>query len=831
MKKYLNLFFLLPFLFLVLTLSSCENLLIINETKLYKISFETNGGSPIETFRSCKIEKSPETQKEDARFAGWYLSANLTGTQVSFPFEPKEDTTLYAKWKQKYSVHFVTNGGTSVSDLKTDIIEICPDTTREGFYFDGWYESSDFGGQRIQFPYYPSEPVTIYAKWIKICHIQFETNGGSNVPELNTAIINSAPESIKTGYTLFGWYKEPELQNQVSFPFALTNDSILYAKWIPNKNTIYKVEHYKQNILLETNTDSYIFSESQNYYGTTDSLTQAASKVYKGFSAISFSQKYIAADGTTVVKIYYNRNKYTVTFDANGGSGNSVSQDFYYGCPEKLSNNTFTKTGYSFAGWATSKTGEVFYYNQDSFSPEQNLTLYAVWKEPKTVSYKVQHFQQTTALGNNYELITQDTQTLSGKTGELTNAVANKYTGFTAKTFSQTTINENGSTTVNIYYTRNQYTLTFNSNGGDGSMNSQIFYYGISQPLRTNTFEKSGYSFSGWSEYSNGILLYSDNQNISIETDTVLYAQWYYGITVSSAKIEDLDLTELSDSFTLQITGKITNSTLVLIAQKIANSNVEITLDLSKTQGLTTISPAAEEVSIFKDCTNLVSVILPPDLNTIGSFAFYKCTNLRYVYVPDSVQTIGNRAFSYCSSLESIELNEVETIGSLAFSYCKNLIYASIENTKTIGTYAFYSCSNLEELHLKNIEVIGSYSFSCNSKLTTTILINIDEIGNNSFNTCTNLSSIFVDAKTVGSCAFRECTSLTAVTFSGNLKKINNTSSYSIFNGCTVLTSVTFQNTEKWYYMISNNKYYLDVTNPANNASSLKYTSYIWYKE
>ena len=55
---------------LVLILSSCENLLLIDEVQLYEVSFETNGGTQIESFRSCKIEKAPETQKSDATFCG-----------------------------------------------------------------------------------------------------------------------------------------------------------------------------------------------------------------------------------------------------------------------------------------------------------------------------------------------------------------------------------------------------------------------------------------------------------------------------------------------------------------------------------------------------------------------------------------------------------------------------------------------------------------------------------------------------------------------------------------------------------------------------------------
>ena len=55
--------------------------------------------------------------------------------------------------------------------------------------------------------------------------------------------------------------------------------------------------------------------------GTTDEYTNAQPKLYSGFTQTGeIEQKKIAADGSTVVRIQYDRNKYTITFDANGGS-------------------------------------------------------------------------------------------------------------------------------------------------------------------------------------------------------------------------------------------------------------------------------------------------------------------------------------------------------------------------------------------------------------------------------------------------------------------------------------------------------------------------------
>lgn len=70
---------------------------------------------------------------------------------------------------------------------------------------------------------------------------------------------------------------------------------------------------------------------------------------------------------------------YTVIFDANGGNGTIASISVEEGSEITLPENTFTKTGYSFAGWATSADGNVSYSDKAKISITGNITLYAKW--------------------------------------------------------------------------------------------------------------------------------------------------------------------------------------------------------------------------------------------------------------------------------------------------------------------------------------------------------------------------------------------------------------------------------------------------------------------
>ena len=72
---------------------------------------------------------------------------------MSFPNEVKQDTTLYAGWKQvKFTVTFKTDGGSDVADMAVETIQTFPSTSYSGNIFIGWFADSNFNNE-VQFPY------------------------------------------------------------------------------------------------------------------------------------------------------------------------------------------------------------------------------------------------------------------------------------------------------------------------------------------------------------------------------------------------------------------------------------------------------------------------------------------------------------------------------------------------------------------------------------------------------------------------------------------------------------------------------------------------------
>jgi len=192
--------------------------------------------------------------------------------------------------------------------------------------------------------------------------ITYNLAGGTNAAT-NPASYNIETETItlaaaaKTGYTFGGWYSDSGFTAAVTqIAKGSTGAVTLYAKWAAATDTSYTVQHWQQNI--SDNNYSLVTADTQNLTGTTGAQTAAAAKSYTGFTAGTVTQSAIAADGSTVVKLYYSRNIITLTFDLAGGTtttpftaatttGGTLSGR--YGAPVSMADPV--KTGSTFAGW------------------------------------------------------------------------------------------------------------------------------------------------------------------------------------------------------------------------------------------------------------------------------------------------------------------------------------------------------------------------------------------------------------------------------------------------------------------------------------------------
>ncbi len=214
-------------------------------------------------------------------------------------------------------------------------------------------------------------------------------------------------DQLNPGFDLIGWKVEGldgDMQKSFTFDengcissFHMGPRSItLYGGgYTASTDTPYKIIYKTQNITM----DGYDYYDELEMQGTTStpevpSYTDALNHLadIPGFAArIDILEEVeILADGSAVVEVLYDRNSYTLTVHSNDdavASETTDTQTFYYGVPAQLTPHSFTRSGCSFAGWATTReranAGTVDYSEGANYTIGiGDADLYAVWMLP-----------------------------------------------------------------------------------------------------------------------------------------------------------------------------------------------------------------------------------------------------------------------------------------------------------------------------------------------------------------------------------------------------------------------------------------------------------------
>ena len=223
----------------------------------------------------------------------------------------------------------------------------------------------------------------------------------------------------------------------------------------------------------------------------------------------------------------------TITFRANGGTGNMPNQTIPHGVATALNPNTFTRANHIFAGWATTANGPVVYTDAQSISATANRTLHAVWESTALPTFTIT-FRANGGTGNmpNQTFQRDILQHLNANT--FTRA-GHEFVGWGTSAGGAVVYGD----TQSISITANRalyavwqpvapvtFTVTFVANDGGSATTTQTFTQGNAQTLRENTFTRAGFIFVGWALAPNGSVHYTDQQHVSITQNQRFYAIW-----------------------------------------------------------------------------------------------------------------------------------------------------------------------------------------------------------------------------------------------------------------------------------------------------------------
>ena len=268
-------------------------------------------------------------------------------------------------------------------------------------------------------------------------------------------VYGDLPTATKRGYTLVGW----SMKNLFYYKNIITNDNLSYTNGVFKQKSAdtrdelqWKIQGFKGNEYVKNLTATKVqksgtvyltFTKDSSFdnlrfgingakidtlvrfdaYSLTDGKTYTISakilnstqgsvswnnlQLEEGRTATTYqegtisSSTKVTANSDHTVYALWTPNTYTITYNANGGAGSMGNTVVNYGTNTTIRNNTFTKTGYTFAGWTTRTDGMDDGYNWTGWSgtwkyvdgqygiSNNTLKLYAIWKDttPPSMDY------------------------------------------------------------------------------------------------------------------------------------------------------------------------------------------------------------------------------------------------------------------------------------------------------------------------------------------------------------------------------------------------------------------------------------------------------------
>ncbi len=286
--------------------------------------------------------------------------------------------------------------------------------------------------------------------------INYVFQGGKQAAPSWTATLaeGSSLEQTVTSPTVVGYEPDPATVNVTVN--NITENKNYTVTYYP-ANVGFTVNHYLQNVA----DNNYTLNVSERHDGFTESeVGTDLAETYPGFAALLYNTKAkVAADGSTVVEIYYDRNYYMMSFNLDGGYG---VEPIYarYGASVKVENPT--KPGYTFSGWEPTVPTTV---------PAENTTYKAKWQAEKTAKVSVVVWGEN-ADDEGYSYI-KSVETTAPVGSTLTAVPSGTNLNMETKLWElkrveQTTVAADGSSVLNVYYDRKEFTLTFNYDYSSG---------------------------------------------------------------------------------------------------------------------------------------------------------------------------------------------------------------------------------------------------------------------------------------------------------------------------------------------------------------------------
>ena len=529
----------------------------------YTVYFDANQGTVNPTSKTVIYDSTygelPTPSRDGYTFNGWYVN----GIQIESTSIVKitQSTSAVAHWlKDSYMLTINPNGGSynnSTSAFEQGLefeqeLNIV-DPNWEGHTFTGWTVSGNGSTYNANTKVFKMgfANATLTANWDTNTYKL--TISDTFTCDIETYVTYQGTYSLCTpereGYTFTGWDDPDDIINNNAV-IMRAKDSTLRAKWEVN-NYDYIVYHNR----MDVNGSSYTRVDGDTYQSEAEfgTVIYTLAKDYTGFIKPNNIDITIGVDTSippekNIANYDYERNKYTLTINPNGGtyngSTNTTSEEMFYNEEKRISSPT--KEGYNFDSW--SKSGN------STFNQNTNMLTMGTENTTLTATYSAKTFQVRFDSNGGSEITSSIDVTYNSTYGNLPETVRTGYNfsgWYTAKTGgtkieTNTVVQITNTQTLYAHWTKKTFTVNFDPNGGSVSPTFKSVEYD-SQYGTLPTPSKERNIFLGWYTSSTGGTKIESSTIVQITTDQTLYAHWRF----------EGDIPEIGGSKDFDYTGDI----------------------------------------------------------------------------------------------------------------------------------------------------------------------------------------------------------------------------------------------------------------------------------
>ena len=520
--------------------------------RIYTVSFNVNydGGTDPDqrtVINGDTYGELPSVTRQNYGLLGWFTE-ETGGTKIEADtvVDLSEDQTLYAHWGRRYQVSFDRNHNSGSNPRTITVTNGAPygelpSITRSGYVFLGWFTGKT-GGTKIEADTVVdlSEDQTLHAHWAESITVTFNGNRGNTPSPRTKEVVNGLPygelaTTSRNGYTFLGWYTQESGGTKIEADTIVNRDRnhSLYAHWGRNYTVSFDI-NYEGGI----NPPSITVANTLPY-GKLPEVTREGYAFLGWYTTRSTGGNKI--EEKTIVDIQGNRTlyarweieNYTITENPNGGQigESSESKVIDYTVNSKsITLDTPQWTGYTFLGWTGTGLDVATLEVTIPAGSTGDREYMAQWsKDVYDISYTLGEGALLPEGSTNPEKYSVDSEEIA-----LVNPVKEGYTfaGWTGTGLDDASLKvtiPTGSTGDRNYvatWTANKYKITFNSNGGSVPVpaEKEVTYDQKYGDLAVT--ERDNYNFVGWfTEAEDGTQI-TENTDVKITSDQILYAHW-----------------------------------------------------------------------------------------------------------------------------------------------------------------------------------------------------------------------------------------------------------------------------------------------------------------